>query len=73
MGRGRDGVVSDPKPQEPDADLLEFLGGIDEVNDETGEEDLTQVLARAEVVKPDKTEKPAAQKPQAPVKDEKRE
>jgi len=65
--------VSDPKPAEPDADLLEFLGGIDEVNDDTKDEDLTGLLARAEVEKPDKTEKPAARKPQAPVKDEKRE
>jgi len=65
--------VSDPKVAEPDADLLEFLGGIDEVNDEGADEDLTEVLARAEIAKPEKTEKPAVKKPQAPVKEEKSE
>jgi len=62
--------VSDPKPAEPDADLLEFLGGIDEINDESRDEDLSSVLARTEV---EKTEKPAARKSPPPVKDEKRE
>jgi hypothetical protein len=46
-GRGRD--VSDPKPAEPDADLLEFLGGIDEVNDESKEDDFLDFLARADI------------------------
>ena len=73
MGGRRDGIVSDPKTVEPDADLLEFLGGIDEVNDEGGEEDLGEVLARREVELPEKVEKPAAQKPKAPVKEEKSE
>ena len=53
--------------------FFEFLGGIDEVNDESRDEDFTEVLARAEVLKPEKTEKPAARKPQAPVKEEKSE
>ena len=65
--------MSDPKAVEPEADLLEFLGGIDEVNDESGEEDLGEVLARREIEMPEKTEKPAARKPQVPVKDEKSE
>jgi len=60
MGRRRGRVVSDPKPPEPDAELLEFLGGIDELNDETKDEDLTEVL-------------PEATKPKAPVKEEKSE
>lgn len=59
--------MSDPKPTEPDADLLEFLGGIDEVNDETQDEDLTEVLAKTDI---DKLE---ARKPQAPVKEQKSE
>jgi hypothetical protein len=59
--------VSDPNPKEPDAELLEFLGSIDEVNDETQDEDLTEVLAKTEI---DKLE---AGKPKAPVKDGKSE
>jgi hypothetical protein len=56
--------VSDPKPTEPDAELLEFLGGIDEVNDETQDEDLTEVLAKTDI---DTLE---GRKPKAPVKEE---
>ena len=67
MGCRRGGVVSDPKPAEPDAELLEFLGGIDEVNDETQYEDLTEVIAKTDI---DKLE---VRKPQAPVKEEKSE
>jgi hypothetical protein len=52
--------MSDPKPSEPDAELLEFLGGIDEVNDETQDEDLTEVLAKTDI-------------PKVPVKEEKSE
>ena len=59
--------MSDPKPTEPDAELLEFLGGIDEVNDETQDEDLTEVLAKTEI------EKLEDKKPNAPVKEEKSE
>jgi hypothetical protein len=55
--------VSDPKPAEPDAELLEFLGGIDEVNDETQDEDLSEVLAKTDI---DTLE---ARKPKAPVKE----
>ena len=66
-GRGRD--VSDPKPAEPDADLLEFLGGIDEVNDESQGDDFSDFLARTDIDKL-KDEK-AKEKPKAPVKDDK--
>jgi len=59
--------VSDPKPAEPDDDLLEFLGGIDEVNDESQDDDFSDFLARTDI------DRLAAQKPQAPVKDEKSE
>jgi hypothetical protein len=59
--------VSDPKPPEPDTELLEFLGGIDEVNDESEDEDLTAVLAKTDI---DKIE---VKKPKAPVKEEKSE
>ena len=37
--------MSDPKKTEPDEDLLEFLGGIDEVNDESQDEDFSDFLA----------------------------
>ena len=67
MGGGRGGVVSDPKPAEPDDDLLEFLGGIDEVNDESQDDDFSDFLAKTDI------DKLAAQKTKAPVKDEKSE
>ena len=59
--------MSDPKRAEPDEELLEFLGGIDEVNDETADEDLTDLLAKAEL------EKLAAKKQPPPGKEEKSE
>jgi hypothetical protein len=46
--------VSDPKPEpkaEPDEDLLEFLGGIDEVNDESPEGDFSDFLANTDIDK----------------------
>jgi hypothetical protein len=54
--------VSDPKPAEPDDDLLEFLGGIDEVNDESQDEDFSDFLAKTDI------DKLAAQKAKAPQK-----
>ena len=65
MGGRRDRDVSDPKPPEPDAELLEFLGGIDEVNDETQDEDLTEVLAKTDI------DTLKVRKIKAPVKEEK--
>jgi len=49
MGRGRDRVVTDPKKPAPDEDLLEFLGGIDEVNEDTQGEDFSDFLANADI------------------------
>jgi hypothetical protein len=63
--------VSDPpkKKPEPDADLLEFLGGIDEVNDESREDNFSDFLATTDI---DKIAAPA--KPKAPPpKEEKHE
>ena len=34
---------------EPDEDLLEFLGGIDEVNDDTGEDNFSDFLATSDI------------------------
>jgi hypothetical protein len=59
--------VSDPKPTPPDDDLLEFLGGIDEVNDESQDEDFSDFLAKTDI------DKLAAQKAKVPVKEDKSE
>jgi hypothetical protein len=67
MGCRRGGVVSDPKPTEPDDDLLEFLGGIDEVNDESQEDDFSDFLAKTDI------DRLAARKTKAPVKEDKSE
>ncbi len=45
--------MSDPQKAggktEPDEDLLEFLGGIDEVNDASQDEDFSDFLARTDI------------------------
>ena len=66
MGRRRGGVVSDPKPTEPDDDLLEFLGGIDEVNDESQDDDFSDFLANTDIDKVAQEPK----RPQPPAKEE---
>ena len=43
--------MSDPKKTEPDEDLLEFLGGIDEVNDESKGDDFSDFLANTDIDK----------------------
>jgi len=63
--------MSDPqkiagKP-EPDEELLEFLGGIDEVNDASQEEDFSDFLARTDI---DRLA-PGGQKPKAPTEGDK--
>jgi hypothetical protein len=65
MGRGRGGIVSDPqKPgpkPEPDEDLLDFLGGIDELNEDSQDGDFSDFLARTDLEKiPAGGSKPAA-------------
>jgi hypothetical protein len=59
--------MSDDKKTEPDEELLEFLGGIDEVNDESRDDDLSDVLANTDV------DKLADKKPKAPEKEDKSE
>jgi len=56
--------MSDPKRVEPDEDLLEFLGGIDEVNEDSNEAGFTDFLAKAEIDRP-------ADKAKAPPKENK--
>lgn len=58
--------MSDSKKAEPDEDLLEFLGGIDEVNEDSKDGDFSDFLANADIDK-------VAGKPKAPVKEETRE
>ena len=56
-----------PRPEE---DLLEFLGSIDEDNDESQQEDFSDFLAKADIEKIAAEEKP---RPKAPPQDEKHE
>jgi hypothetical protein len=55
--------LSDPKKNEPEEDLLEFLGGIDEVNDEAQDDDFTEFLARTDIDK-------LAVRPKPPAKED---
>jgi len=57
--------MSDAKKTEPDEELLEFLGGIDEVNDESRDDDLSEVLANTDV------DKLADKKAKVPEKEDK--
>lgn len=41
--------MSDAKKNDPDEDLLEFLGGIDEVNEESKDGDFSDFLANADI------------------------
>ena len=59
--------MSDAKKPEPDEELLEFLGGIDEVNDESRPDDVSDVLASCDL------DKLADQKPPASGKEKKSE
>jgi hypothetical protein len=41
--------VSDAERKEPDEDLLEFLGGIDELNEDSGEGGFQDFLANTDI------------------------
>ena len=58
--------MSDAKKPEPDEDLLEFLGGIDEVNEDSRDGDFADYLANADLDK-------VAERTKAPVKEGHRE
>jgi hypothetical protein len=60
--------MTDPKKTDPDEDLLEFLGGIDELNDESQDQDFSDFLAKTDI---DKVAKEPVKAP-PPAKDEKR-
>lgn len=55
--------MSDPKQTPPDDDLLEFLGDIDEVNDEVKDEGFADFLAKNDI------DKVAREKPTPPAKE----
>ena len=59
--------MSDAKKNDPDEDLLEFLGGIDEVNEESKDGDFSDFLAKADI------ERIAADKPKPPAQEPKHE
>ena len=56
--------MSDANKPDPDEDLLEFLGGIDEANEESADGDFSDFLAKADI---DKFAEPG-QRPKAPPK-----
>ena len=58
--------MSDSKKTEPDEELLEFLGDIDEANEDSKESDFSDYLANADLDQ-------VAGKPKAPAKEGKRE
>jgi len=63
--------MSDSKKTEPDEDLLEFLGGIDEANDGSQGADFADFLANADIdgiADPDQ----APNEPKPPQNDEKK-
>jgi hypothetical protein len=64
--------MSDPKKSEPDEDLLEFLGGIDEANDESRGEDFSDFLANADIEKVAEPDPQSKAPPKAPPKEEKK-
>jgi hypothetical protein len=55
--------VSDPKKTQPDDDLLEFLGDIDEANDEAQNDGFADFLAKNDI------DKVAREMPNPPAKE----
>jgi hypothetical protein len=56
--------MSDARRPDPDADLLEFLGDIDEANDETGDGSFADFLAGADIEKIVAPKPPKARPPE---------
>ena len=63
--------MSDPKKATPDEDMLEFLGGIDEVNDDSPEDNFSDFLATADLERLAAKAPPKAPPKPPPPKDEK--
>ncbi len=51
--------MSEPDSNLPEEDLLEFLGGIDEVNEDSSDGDLSGFLASEDAGKADRARTPA--------------
>ena len=51
--------MSEPDSNVPEEDLLEFLGGIDEVNEDSRDGDFSGFLASEDVDKADRAKAPA--------------
>lgn len=51
MGRWGSRDMTDPKKTEPDPDLLEFLGDIDQANDDSRDDDFSDFLAKNDIDK----------------------
>jgi hypothetical protein len=64
--------MSDPKKPEPDEDLLEFLGGIDEANGESRDEDFADFLANADIEKVAQPDPQPKTPPKPPLAKEKK-
>jgi hypothetical protein len=63
--------MSDPKDTpEPDEDLLEFLGGIDEVNDDSRDDNFSEFLANEDIEKIAAATKPPKAPPPKDAKHE---
>jgi hypothetical protein len=71
MGLGRNRIMSDARKPEPDEDLLEFLGGIDEVNEDSKDGEFADFLADSDIEKI--AEKPRSPSSPAPAKEGNRE
>jgi hypothetical protein len=63
--------MSEPAKPEPDEDLLEFLGGIDEVNDDSKDSDFADFLANTDIDKVVAPPRPPTRR--TPTKEEKSE
>ncbi|HUQ08992.1 MAG TPA: hypothetical protein VM146_01660 [Steroidobacteraceae bacterium] len=63
--------MSEPKKADPDEDLLEFLGGIDEVNEDSKNSDFSDFLANVDDI--DKVAEKPSPGATTPAKEGKRE
>lgn len=63
--------MSDPRKAEPDEDMLEFLGGIDEVNEDSPEDNFSDFLATTDIDRLATKAPPQAPPKAPPPKDEK--
>ena len=63
--------MTEAKKIEPDEDLLEFLGGIDEVNGDSKDGDFSDFLANADIYRV--ASRPPSPGNSPPVKEDKRE